>query len=174
MFDSRSLKEKYDTMKAEFDRMVKEHKDLADEYVTLKNNYLVVAKENELLVFKFICSNFPLIKICMLLEFIPSLIHLFTPSTVFTFSFIFILQLTKNEELSTELLNLVNAKATLIRQLENYSIAGINVPHLGNENPEAELERIKAIGNAFKLFLLHLHHLTSLTSPPSALVTVQY
>lgn len=47
----------------------------------------------------------------------------------------------KNEELSMELLNMVNAKSVLVRQMENLELASVGA----KVDPKAELERIQAM-----------------------------
>jgi len=54
----------------------------------------------------------------------------------------FFWQTQKNEELSIELLNLVNAKAALMRQMDNMALAtGRSSP----QSPSAEVDRVRAI-----------------------------
>ena len=168
VFEAQGMKDKYQTNQADFDRLVREHKDLADEYVTLKNNYLVVAKENEMLVF-FILLKFSIDITSFPLRCTKKML----PNPNYRSIYVsFALKLSKNEELSTELLNLVNAKATLIRQLENYRLSGLDIPAIGNESPEQELERIKAIGmpcfkNYTSFFPLGKYVVSNRSSAPS-------
>lgn len=70
-----------------------------------------------------------------------------------------VLQVARNETLAVELLNLVNAKATLMRQL---LILTNGDPKIGN--PDAEIDRIKAIVTKYssgrvkvKHLIVHMH-----------------
>ncbi len=60
------------------------------------------------------------------------------------FNNVFCSQVGRNEALAVELLNLVNAKATLMRQL---TILTNGDPKIGN--PDAEIDRIKIIVNKY-------------------------